>query len=225
MSAPLPLKYDEHGLVPAVVQDSLTGDIRMIGYANAEAIEATLQSGRATFYSRSRQQLWEKGRTSGHGVRVERVLVDCDADAVVYAGDPHGPTCHTGATSCFFRTVEDGEIQARGEPAQTLLGTLEAVLESRKGSTGASSYTKSLYDGGGPAIGAKLREEASELAAALEGESDDRVVAEAADVLYHLLVGLRWRGLPVRRVLAELARRLGKSGHEEKAQRGHQPRQ
>ena len=215
----LPLKYSDDGLVPVVVQDHLTGQIRMVAYANDEAITTTLETGKGTFWSRSRGELWEKGSTSGHAIRVERVLVDCDADSLVYQGEPHGPTCHTGAASCFFRTLQDGEIQTRGEPPQTLLGTLEAVLESRKKSTGGVSYTKSLYDAGAHAIGAKLCEEAGELSQAIAQESDERVVSEAADTLYHLMVGLRWRAIPFRRVLAELASRLSASGHEEKAQR------
>lgn len=215
----LPLKYDEQGLLPAVVQDHLTGEVRMVGYASEEAIEQTLATGLATFFSRSRGKLWQKGETSGNTVKVHRVLVDCDADCVVYSGEPQGPSCHTGARSCFFRELEAGEIQVRGEPPQTLLGTLEAVLESRKRSTGAASYTKSLYDAGGHAIGAKIGEEAGELARALAGESDERVIAEAADTLYHVLVGLTWRAIPLRRVLAELGRRLGTSGHQEKAHR------
>ncbi len=215
----LPLQFDAQGLVPAVVQDHLTGEVRMVGYASAEAIEQTLATGLATFFSRSRGKLWQKGESSGNTVKVHRVLVDCDADCVVYSGEPQGPSCHTGASSCFFRELEGGEIQTRGEPPQTLLGTLEAVLESRKRSTGAASYTKSLYDAGGQAIGAKIGEEAGELARALAGESDERVIAEAADTLYHVLVGLGWRAIPLRRVLAELGRRLGTSGHQEKAQR------
>lgn len=218
----LPLKYDDKGLVPVVVQDPLTGEIRMVAYATEEAIAQTLETGEGTFWSRSRGELWRKGATSGHGIRVERVLVDCDADCLVYQGEAQGPTCHTGAQSCFFRTLEggaDGHIQTRGEPPQTVLSTLEAVLESRKKSTGSVSYTKSLYDAGAPAIGAKIGEEAAELSHAIAEESDERVVAEAADTLYHLMVGLRWRAIPLRRVLAELARRLGTSGHEEKAQR------
>lgn len=214
------LKFDDKGLVPVVVQDHLTGEIRMVAYANEEALRRTAETGRATFFSRSRNALWEKGETSGNAIEVHRVLVDCDADCVVYQGEPLGPSCHTGAASCFFRAIDaGGEIQARGEPPQTLLATLEAMLESRKNSTGAASYTKSLYDGGAPAIGAKLLEEAGELAAAIAGESDDRVASEAADVVYHLLVGLRWRAIPLRRVLGELARRLGVSGHAEKANR------
>lgn len=219
MASALPVQFDKQGLVPVVVQDHLTGEIRMVAFATAEALAKTLESGRATFWSRSRGELWEKGRTSGNEIAVHRILVDCDADCVVYSGEPRGASCHTGAPSCFFQVLEGGKLSQASDQPQTLLATLEAVLESRKKSTGAASYTKSLYDAGGHAIGAKITEEAAELAAAVVGESDERVVSEAADLLYHLVVGLRFRSLPLRRVLAELARRLGTSGHEEKASR------
>ncbi len=220
--AQLPLTFDSRGLVPVIVQDHLTGEVRMFAFATAEAIQSTRRTGRATFWSRSRGELWEKGLTSGNAIRVLRVLVDCDADCVIYSSEPHGNSCHTGAPSCFFQVLEGeaGEtLEQATEPPQTLLATLESVLEARKQSTGKASYTKSLYDAGAPKIGAKLREEAGEAAQALEAESDERVVSEAADVLYHLMVGLRWRSIPVRSVFAELARRLGTSGHEEKASR------
>jgi len=217
----LPLRFDERGLVPVVVLDYLTGEIRMQAFATREAVLQTLETGRATFFSRSRSEIWEKGKTSGNGIHVRGVLVDCDGDSLVYLGDPEGPSCHTGAQTCFFRTVAPpgAETLIENDPPQTLLATLERVLESRKGSTESSSYTKSLYDHAPAAIGAKIREEGGELAQALESETDDRVVSEAADVLYHLLVGLRWRNISVRLVFAELARRLGKSGHVEKASR------
>ncbi len=215
----LPLQFGDHGLIPVVVQDHLTGEVRMVAYATAEAIEKTVQTGRATFWSRSRGELWEKGRTSGNAIDVRRVLVDCDADCVVYSGEPHGASCHTGADSCFFQVLENGALTQASDQPQTLLATLEAVLESRKKATGDKSYTKSLYDAGPAAIGAKVREEADELARALGSEGDERVVSEAADLLYHLLVAIRFRAIPLRRVLAELGRRLGTSGHAEKAAR------
>jgi phosphoribosyl-ATP pyrophosphohydrolase/phosphoribosyl-AMP cyclohydrolase len=215
----LPLIFDDHGLVPVIVQDQLTGEVRMFAFATNEAVRTTLETGRATFWSRSRGELWQKGRTSGNEVRVERVLVDCDSDCLVYSGEPHGNSCHTGAPSCFFQALDGETVTQASDRPQTLLAVLETVLESRKKSTGEASYTKSLYDRGAGAIGAKIREEAGELAQAIEGESDNRVVSEAADTLYHLLVGLRSRAIPLRRVLAELARRLGTSGHEEKASR------
>jgi phosphoribosyl-ATP pyrophosphohydrolase/phosphoribosyl-AMP cyclohydrolase len=218
----LPIKFDEHGLVPVIVQDHLTGEVRMQAFANAEAVRRTLESGRATFWSRSRKELWEKGSTSGNVVHVLRVLVDCDTDSLLYVSDPEGNSCHTGAQSCFFTVLgEPTSATSTGVESSppTVLGTLEAMLEARKASTGKASYTKSLFDGGAAAIGAKIREEGGELARALEAESDERVVSESADVLYHLLVGLRWRNIGLRGVLAELGRRLGKSGHAEKAAR------
>jgi phosphoribosyl-ATP pyrophosphohydrolase/phosphoribosyl-AMP cyclohydrolase len=227
--APLPLKLDADGLVPVIVQDELTGEIRMFAYANAEAIQRTLESGRATFWSRSREEIWEKGLTSGNTVHVSRVLVDCDADCLIYASTPHGPSCHTGAPSCFFQVLEKGHGGGQGapialakaaDPSQTLVERLESLLEARKASTGKASYTKSLYEAGAPKIGAKVEEEAGEFAQAIAGETDERVVNEAADVLYHVLVGLRWRGIPTRQVFAQLADRFGTSGHEEKASRG-----
>jgi phosphoribosyl-ATP pyrophosphohydrolase/phosphoribosyl-AMP cyclohydrolase len=216
---PLPLKFDAEGLVPVLVQDALTGEIRMQAFANEEALRRTLESGRATFWSRSRQEVWEKGLTSGNRVRVVSVLVDCDLDSVLYLSEPEGPSCHTGAPSCFFRELEaSGELAAAPLP-QPFLGGLEATLEARKGATSASSYTKSLFEKGAPAISAKLAEEAEELGRALASESDERVASEAADLLYHLLVGLRWRNVPWRGVLAALASRVGTSGHAEKAAR------
>jgi len=199
-----------------VVQDALTGEIRMVAHANEEAVAATQRTGKATFFSRSRGRLWQKGESSGNAVAVRRILVDCDEDALVYEGDPSGPSCHTGAESCFYRTL-GGEGAA---PAQTLLVRLERELEARKTSTASKSYTRSLYEGGPAAIGAKIREEADEVARAIAGEDAARVAAEAADLVYHLMVGLRARGVAVREVLATLDARMGESGHEEKARRG-----
>ncbi len=222
-TAPQPLTFDERGLLPVVAQDDLTGEIRMLAWANAEAVAKTLETGRATFFSRSRAALWVKGETSGNVLEVRAVLVDCDQDALVYLVRPSGPTCHTGAVSCFFRRLEHaGETftaSDEGVPGATLLARLEAVLEARKRSTGEKSYVKSLYDGGAEKIGAKLREEADELARAVAGEDDGRVASEAADLLFHLGVALRARGVAFADVLRELDRRAGTSGHDEKRAR------
>src|SRR5215472_2007539 len=196
----LPLNFDDRGLVPVVVQDHLTGEVRMFAFATNEAVRTTLETGLATFWSRSRGELWQKGRTSGNEVKVERVLVDCDSDCLIYSGEPHGNSCHTGAMSCFFQALEGESLTQASDRPQTLLALLETILESRKASTAQASYTKSLYEKGAPAIAAKIREEANELGQAIESESDDRVVSEAADTLYHLLVGLRARTIPLRRV-------------------------
>ena len=217
------MQFDEHGLLPVVSQDHLTGAIRMVAFANQRAVQLTLEKGRATFWSRSRGELWEKGVTSGNGLPVTAVLVDCDADCLIYLVAPEGPTCHTGRPSCFFRRarLEEGHVRLGDEnvPEPTLLARLEAVLESRRVATAQASYTRSLYDGGPARIGEKLTEEAGELARAVAGETDDRVVSEAADVLFHVMVALRSRGVAFEQVLRELDRRTGTSGHDEKRSR------
>lgn len=208
------VKWDDRGLCVAVVQDRLDGAVRMVAWMNREALVQTLESRRATFFSRSRGRLWVKGEESGHVLDVHDVVFDCDADTLLVLVDPHGPSCHTGEATCFFT----GE-SARIPPALPLLGELEREIESRKASDGGKSYTKSLLEGGPAKIGEKLREEADELSRAIAGEGDDRVAAEAADLLYHAMVGLAARGVPFRAVLAELSRRRGVSGHEEKRSR------
>ena len=217
------MKFDEHGLLVVVAQDHLTGEVRMVAFATAEAVKLTLETGRATFWSRSRGELWEKGRTSGNGLDVKGVLVDCDGDCLVYLVAPRGPTCHTGAPSCFFRRaeLESGAVRVSDAevPAPTLLARLEAVLQARKASDAKASYAKSLYDAGPTKIGEKLIEEAGELARAVAGEDDDRVASEAADVLFHVMVALRSRGVAFAEVLRELDRRTGTSGHDEKRAR------
>jgi len=214
------LTLSTDGLIPVVAQDRLTGEIRMVAYANEEAVRRTLESGRATFFSRSRAELWEKGATSGNVLRVSDVLVDCDSDCLIYLVTPLGPSCHTGKPSCFFRRLDaDARTTDDAVTEPTLLARLEATLEARKSSTAHKSYTKSLFEGGPSMIGAKVREEADELARAVAGETDERVTSEAADLLFHMLVALRSRGIGIASVLSELDRRSGRSGHEEKASR------
>src|SRR5512132_689108 len=214
------LAFGESGLLPSVVQDRLTGQVRMVGYMSRESLAATLRTGRATFFSRSRNELWEKGQSSGNTLRVVSLHADCDADTILVLAEPTGPTCHTGTPSCFFRRIgEDGALVDEARSATTFLEELEREIEARKQSVGARSYTRHLLDGGAERIGAKIREEADELARALESESDERVASEAADVLYHAMVGLASRGVALRDVIAKLAARAGTSGHEEKARR------
>jgi phosphoribosyl-ATP pyrophosphohydrolase/phosphoribosyl-AMP cyclohydrolase len=217
--AEIAVKFGADGLIPVVVQDHLTGDIRMFAHATVEAVRSTLDTGRATFWSRSRNELWEKGLTSGNTLEVRRILVDCDEDCLIYSAEPLGATCHTGTPSCFFQTLEQGRLRQHAETPQTVLARLEAQIDSRKGATAAQSYTKALFDGGAGAIGAKVREEADELARAVSAESEERVANEAADLVYHLLVALRSRDVSWRDVLRVLESRSGISGHEEKLAR------
>ena len=214
------LKWDAAGLVTVVVQDRLTGEIRMLAHANREAIEATIETGEAHFFSRSRQSLWRKGETSGNTIAVHGVWADCDGDALLYLADPAGPSCHTGRDTCFFRAVTaDGVEDAPNDHGRPTLLALEAALEARAKSSADASYTKSLLDKGPPKIGAKIREEAGEVSDAIAEESDENVASEAVDVLYHLMVGLLYRRIPLRSVAAVLAGRFGVSGHVEKASR------
>jgi len=214
------LKFDERGLIPAIAQDHLTGQVRMMAYMNQAALEQTLSSGKATFFSRSRGTLWTKGETSGHVLQVVSLTADCDADTLLLSVLPVGPSCHTGRPACFFRRVEaGGALTDQAREAAPFLTELGELLESRKSSSAEKSYTKSLLTGGPDKIGEKLREEAGELADAIKNESDERVLSEAADVLYHALVGLTQRGLTLRQVIEVLAKRTHQSGHAEKASR------
>jgi phosphoribosyl-ATP pyrophosphohydrolase/phosphoribosyl-AMP cyclohydrolase len=214
------LKFDERGLIPAIVQDRLTGEVRMCAFMNQEALERTLSTGLATFFSRSRQALWEKGETSGNALHVREVYADCDGDTLLVLVDPFGPSCHTGRPSCFFRRISGEGIGPEGEQAEPFLLRLEGEIEARRNSTAAKSYTKSLLEAGAARIGDKVREEADEFARAAVGETDERTTSEAADVVYHLLVGLALRRIAWRDVLGALAKRMGTSGHTEKAARG-----
>jgi len=215
------LNYDSQGLVAVIAQDAETGEVRMLAYADETAVERTLSTGLAHFYSRSRQQLWKKGESSGNTLRVRGVWVDCDGDTLIYMVDPAGPSCHTGAETCFFRRLDaDGNlVDAGGDSAAPTLLRLERTLQERKGSDAGESYTKSLLEAGPTKIDAKVREEATELGQALIGESDERVASEAGDVIYHLLVGLVLREVSLRDLLSELSKRFGQSGHDEKASR------
>jgi phosphoribosyl-ATP pyrophosphohydrolase/phosphoribosyl-AMP cyclohydrolase len=185
----------------------------MLAYMNREAWERTIESGRACFWSRSRGALWTKGETSGHYLHVKEVRLDCDRDAVLLRVDPVGPTCHTGAPSCFFQPQDDGG------PPGSVMSALDRELHARKVGDPGKSYTRSLLDAGMPKILAKIAEEAGELAAELPGGARERVIAETADLVYHVMVGLCAREVGADEVLRELARRFGTSGLAEKAAR------
>lgn len=213
------VRFDDRGLVPAVAQDALTGEVRMVAFMSREALSLTLSTGVAHFFSRSRNALWKKGESSGHTLAVRRVLLDCDGDCVLVMVDPAGPTCHTGTPSCFSREASDDAwrtVEAPHPAASELSATIEA---RRRDPAAQRSYTRTLLEKGPDAIGAKLREEADELARATADETPARVASEAADVLYHLMVALASREVSWRDVLAEVARRAGRSGIDEKAAR------
>jgi phosphoribosyl-ATP pyrophosphohydrolase/phosphoribosyl-AMP cyclohydrolase len=206
------IRFNERGLVPCVVQDWATGEILMLAYMNEEALERTRASGETHFFSRSRGELWHKGETSGNVQRVRQLRYDCDADAIVALVEPAGPACHTGERTCFYRDL-DGSAdtgvdspRAEGEPVPATheaLPVLERTLAERARDRPEGSYTVELLDA--PVrIGDKMREEADEVARAAAGETDERLVEEAADVLYHLDVLLASRGLSIATALEVL---------------------
>ena len=182
------IAFDERGLVPCIVQDWRTGEVLTLAYMNAESLALTRSTGEMHFFSRSRQELWHKGATSGNTQAVKAIRYDCDADAVLALVEPAGPACHTGERSCFHR----GDLTP-GAPHETL-PTLERTIDERATSQPTGSYTARLLNDPQYA-GAKVQEEAEEVVRAAREESDERVAEEAADVIYHLAVLLRGRGL------------------------------
>ncbi|HKJ35782.1 MAG TPA: bifunctional phosphoribosyl-AMP cyclohydrolase/phosphoribosyl-ATP diphosphatase HisIE [Solirubrobacterales bacterium] len=206
MIEPDEIAFDDDGLVPCVTQDATTGEVLMLAYMNEEALRLTLERREMHYWSRSRGELWHKGETSGNVMRLRALRYDCDADALLALVDPAGPACHTGERRCFYRDVErdGGPTPEAGEA----LTELERTLAERARERPEGSYTVTLLED--PAlIGAKIREEADEVARAIDSESDERVAEEAADVLYHLQVGLVSRGLPLSRALEILNSRRG----------------
>ena len=201
------LKWNEAGLIPAIVQDAQSGEVLMLAWQNREALALTLQTGRATFFSRSRNELWEKGKTSGNVQSVKGVRTDCDADAILLKVEAAGPACHTGARSCFFEKVEGGS-DAPPSPWETLSG-LEAVLKARRSNPPEGSYTAKLF--ADEALRhKKVGEEATELViASLRGKPEE-IAWEAADLVYHALALLQSHGLGLAEIAAALRTREGK---------------
>jgi phosphoribosyl-AMP cyclohydrolase / phosphoribosyl-ATP pyrophosphohydrolase len=202
------LKFDATGLVPVVTQDFSTGEVLMVAYADREALRRTLETGEAHFWSRSRRELWHKGATSGHVQKLVEVRVDCDSDAVVYRVAPSGPACHTGEPSCFFRKVRGDVLEAAPAGGQ-ILARLERIIAQRDDERPEGSYTTYLFTNGIDKILKKLGEEATETVIAAKNADMDELRRETADLLFHLLVLLRDRRLPLDAVWAELEARFG----------------
>lgn len=186
------------GLIPAIVQDADTRRVLMLGYMNREAAEQTLATGLVTFWSRSRDALWTKGETSGHTLRHRSLHTDCDADALLVLAEPTGPTCHTGAVSCFDADAGLG-----------FLSELERTIADRFDSGGKASYVRSLAESGLDRCAQKVGEEAVEVVIAAKNEDDDALAGEAADLVFHLLVLLRQRGLGLAEIVGVLEERSG----------------
>jgi len=216
------IKFNADGLVVVIAQDAATGTIRMVAWADKTAIERTIETGQAHFFSRSRSRLWRKGEESGNVLQVHAVWLDCDGDALIYRVSPVGPTCHTGRPTCFFdrRFPQDTgspEIMASG----SILETLDMVVEARRTAQSDESYMASLLHHPERAR-TKIIEEAEELCQALESEDDERVASELADLLFHALVAAQIRGVSSSDALRTLLGRLGVSGHIEKKSRNRE---
>jgi phosphoribosyl-AMP cyclohydrolase / phosphoribosyl-ATP pyrophosphohydrolase len=193
------------GLLPAVVQHHLNGEVLMLGYMNREAFEQTLRDDKVTFYSRSKARLWTKGESSGHVLALKSVRIDCDADTLLIGAEPHGPTCHRGTSSCFG---ESEDVR----PPLGFLAELDALVARRDAERPAGSYTTQLFDGGVRRIAQKVGEEGVETALAAVAQGDEELLGETADLLFHLMVLLRARGLGLADAVGVLARRHATRG-------------
>ena len=200
------LQWNDQGLIPAIVQHARSGAVLMLGWMNRESLAQTQQTGLVTFWSRSRNELWTKGATSGNTLRLIDLRVDCDADALLVLAEPAGPTCHTGSESCFARNLTGDDLETAAPPA-AILTRLADRIAARAGLSPESSYTAKLLHGGVDRIGKKIGEESAEVIIAAKNRSAAELSYEMADLLYHSLVLLQEQGLPPEAVFAELARR------------------
>lgn len=211
------IKWDENGLVPTIVQDYSSKEVLMLAYMNRESLGKSLETGSTWFWSRSRGELWNKGATSGHTQRIVSMQYDCDGDTVLVRVEQQGPACHTGKYSCFFNEVEgfarqDAEGQAAEGSADrfAMLSQLESVIASRHAERPEGAYTTYLFDKGVDKILKKIGEEAGEVIIAAKNNDNTELRYEASDLLFHLMVLLRERGLPLDDLMYELGRRYNK---------------
>ena len=210
------IQWNEAGLVPAVVQDAVSGRVLMLAWMNEEALSRTIESGRVHFWSRSRRTLWKKGETSGNELHLCSLTADCDGDVLLVQADPSGPACHTGRTSCFFEPVTQGGKAPGPAPAPKLgpaLNALTRIVRERAASRPEGSYTAALLEAGTARIAQKVGEEAVEVSLAAVSGSAGEVVNESVDLLYHLLVLLEDLGIEGREVAAEINRRFPAERH------------
>lgn len=205
------IKFNSHGLVPAIVQEEGTGEVLMLAYMNSESLEKTLATGQTWFWSRSRQELWNKGATSGHIQKVTGLAYDCDGDTLLVTVQQTGPACHTGAKSCFFNKIEVGGVNAAGTEAGTIgpevLQQVFDVIKKRQLERPEGSYTTYLFDKGIDKILKKVGEESAEVIIASKNDDKAEIAYEASDLLYHLMVALAWHGMTWEDIYRELAGR------------------
>lgn len=203
------LKFDANGLIPAVVQNIETREVLMVAYMNANTLKLTLETGRATFWSRSRSEVWVKGDTSGNYMYVKEIRVDCDADCLVLLANPAGPACHTGNRSCFFRKVENGALvkDDKAPEINDIFSREQAVVIDRKANPEDGSYTNYLFDKGEDKILKKVGEEAAEVVIAGKNRDKGEISYEVSDLIYHLTVMLVDNGMTWEDIYEEMERR------------------
>lgn len=209
------IHFDERGLVPAVVQDWRDGTVLMVGYMNREALDQTVATKHVHFWSRSRNTLWEKGETSGHYLLLKDLFIDCDNDTVLVKAEPVGPTCHTGAPSCFFSQLGETGTTESVKSSETMGGILDRIygtILDRKEHPKSDSYVSSLFEGGQDRILKKIAEEAGEVMLGSKNAKREEVIYEVADLFFHTLVVLGYHGITLQDVYRELASRHGKPG-------------
>lgn len=225
------LKFDEHGLITAIVQDETTDEVLMVAYMNAESLARTMQTGQTWFWSRSRQELWNKGATSGHTQQVTDIRLDCDGDALLVRVNPNGPACHTGERTCFYRGANEAAAEKQSSNIQPsiqraesplavvnvaamdlgiLLQDLYRLIQERQDQRPEGSYTTYLFDSGLDKILKKVGEESAETIIAAKNEDRKLLSGEISDLLYHLLVLMVQREVSLQDILNELSHRAGK---------------
>jgi phosphoribosyl-AMP cyclohydrolase / phosphoribosyl-ATP pyrophosphohydrolase len=204
------VKFDEKGLIPAIVQDATTKEVLTLAYMNRTSLEKSIESKETWFYSRSRQELWHKGATSGNTQKIVEMKLDCDQDAIVVLVNPAGPACHTGAISCFSESILKEEITVKNEASLSdyqILMDLEQIIDQREKERPEGAYTTYLFEEGVDKILKKVGEEASEVIIAAKNRSQEELKWEASDLLYHLFVLLREQELPFKEILNVLQER------------------
>ncbi|WP_246942601.1 bifunctional phosphoribosyl-AMP cyclohydrolase/phosphoribosyl-ATP diphosphatase HisIE [Bacillus pinisoli] len=201
------VRFDEKGLVPAIVQDAVSKEVLTLAYMNEESLQKSVETGETWFYSRSRQELWHKGATSGNTQKIASMKYDCDQDAILVMVNPAGPACHTGAYSCFNETLLSEQKESPGSDRFAIINELERVIAAREKERPEGAYTTYLFEKGVDKILKKIGEEAGEVIIAAKNRDHEELTWEVADLLYHLLVLLREQELPLDRVLQALEQR------------------
>ncbi len=204
------LKFDSHGLIPAILQAAATGKVLMVAYMNTEALRLTRETGYAHFYSRSRRVIWKKGETSGNTQKVRKILYDCDSDTLLLEVDPNGPACHTGNETCFFTELGKGDtvIQNAPDANDNIVSRIYQVIQQRKAQRPEGSYVAGLFNKGENAILKKIGEESAEFVMACMKKDGKNIAAEAADLWFHSLIAMAEAGVGPEEVFEELKRRF-----------------